>query len=345
MSDGNDGTDCHNNSQANDSGNCRANAQTNSLAAAGLRMEALITLNPFLFQQEMLRRQQIERNITAASASSLRLPCHDAELEILSHRENELIRLRNAHSQMMEAEIVVRSDSNAAATAGIDGSFRPESIERIAALQEQRRRQAELMIGLPGRQLGPWAFNMLQQQNQSLSLAGLASFGAVHQWPASSFEQGFVFANRSNLEPNGSVHGQDRYTFSNGQGRFNEQPLSREKKKNEQTVLMNQELFQAASVERSRSQFLSEFNSSNQYSRHNPQQQSHIERLMRLQQLSNDQLMMVDPQFHRSESFILNGELSFFCPRLLLSFSKLVLSFFPRLKSVSTGGRCDVQCF
>lgn len=332
MSDGNDDTECHNNSQANDSGNSSANAQTNSLAADGLRMDPLITLNPLLFQQEMLRRQQIGRNIAAASTSSLRLPCHDAELEILSRRENELIRLRNAHSQMMEAELIARSDNNAATTAGIDDSFLPESIERIVALQEQRRRQSELVIGPPGRQLGQWAFNVLQQQKPLLSLAGLSSFGAMHQWPATSLEQGFVFANRSNLEPKGFVHGQDKHAVSYAQGGFEEQPFSGERKNNEKTALMNQELFRAASLEQSRSQFLSEFNISNQYSRHRPQQQKHLERLMLLQQ-SNDQLMMVDPQFHGSEAFIMNGEMSVFSPRILLSFPNLILSFFPRLKS------------
>eukprot|EP00804_Cyclotella_cryptica_P003342 CCRYP_012837-RE/>CCRYP_012837-RE protein AED:0.30 eAED:0.30 QI:969/0.75/0.8/1/0.5/0.4/5/88/773 len=305
MNDGNYGTNGHNNSQADNDGNSRMNAQPNSLAVAGLRMGSLMTLNPLLFQQEMLRRQEIERNLMAISASALRIPCPDAELEILSQRENELIRLRNAHSQMMEAELVARSDDNATAGTGIDDSFRTESIERIVALQEQRRRQAELMIGLPGHQLGQWTFNMLHQHNQSLSLSGLASSGAAPQWPASPFEQGFVFANRSNIEPNGMVHGQGGHIVSVGQGRFNEQPPPNEQRNNEQSAIRNQALIREAALEQNRSQLLSGFNRPNQYSRNLSQQQQHLERLMRLQQLNDDQ-QMTTPQFHGSNAFATN---------------------------------------
>lgn len=84
-----------------------------------------VAVNPFLLQQEMLRRQEIEWKVAAASASpsGLFLPGPDVELEILSQRENELIRLRNAHNQMMEAELMARSARDPMTAAGSIGGF------------------------------------------------------------------------------------------------------------------------------------------------------------------------------------------------------------------------------
>eukprot|EP00804_Cyclotella_cryptica_P003348 CCRYP_012838-RA/>CCRYP_012838-RA protein AED:0.04 eAED:0.04 QI:194/1/1/1/1/1/4/108/663 len=90
-----------------------------------------VTVNPFLLQQEMLRRQEIEWKL--AAASGLTFPGPDAELEILSQRENELIRLRNAHNQMMEAELMARSARDPMAAAGSIGGF------PIAATADVRR--------------------------------------------------------------------------------------------------------------------------------------------------------------------------------------------------------------
>jgi hypothetical protein len=165
---------------------------TASSRASGLGVE-------FAARQEMIRRHLLDRTFAAATASStsgLAHPNHDAELELLIRRENELLSLRSAHGQRM-AGLGLRINQMTAGSN--EDSFRNESIEAIVALQEQRRKEVEEMMGLPGHQLGEQqAFNLLNQRAyQSSALAGMASSATM----ASTAAQGLSPVGR-NLEPN-----------------------------------------------------------------------------------------------------------------------------------------------
>jgi hypothetical protein len=91
----------------------RALAGINPFAAsAGLGLGAsLPAVNPFLLQQEIIRRQELERTLAVGhSTSGSAYSGHDdSELDVLSRRENELLRIRNAHNQIVEAELLARS--------------------------------------------------------------------------------------------------------------------------------------------------------------------------------------------------------------------------------------------
>lgn len=76
-------------------------------AALGLGAASMAAINPFLFQQDMLRREELGRTI--ASAAGLALPGHDLGLDALGLREAELIRLRNAQLMGLEADLAARA--------------------------------------------------------------------------------------------------------------------------------------------------------------------------------------------------------------------------------------------
>jgi hypothetical protein len=154
-------------------------------------------------RQEMIRRHLLNQTLAAATASSTSGLAHshpDAELDHLIRRENELLGLRSAHSQLMAGLGLgnnrMTADAHDAAGSGED-SFRNESIEAIVALQEQRRKQVEEMMGMPGRQLGEQAFNLLRERNQYSSLAGMTSSAAM---ASSAAAQGLLTGGH-NLEP------------------------------------------------------------------------------------------------------------------------------------------------
>lgn len=89
-------------------------SQHRAMAAPGANPfgAASMAMNPFLLQQEMLRRQELERALSGGLAFHGR----ESELAALSRRENELLRLRQ--NQMMEAELASRSRLAAAGLAG-----------------------------------------------------------------------------------------------------------------------------------------------------------------------------------------------------------------------------------
>lgn len=84
-------------------------------AALGLGAAPMAAMNPFLFQQEMLRRQELGR---FASAAGLAFPGNDLGLDALGLREAELIRLRNAQLMGLEADLAARAGASMA-TAGL----------------------------------------------------------------------------------------------------------------------------------------------------------------------------------------------------------------------------------
>lgn len=89
-------------------------SQHRAMAAPGANPfgAASMAMNPFLLQQEMLRRQELEHALSGGLAFHGR----ESELAALSRRENELLRLRQ--NQMMEAELASRSRLAAAGLAG-----------------------------------------------------------------------------------------------------------------------------------------------------------------------------------------------------------------------------------
>lgn len=93
-----------------------AAASASPFATAGLGLGASsMAMNSLLLQQDMLRRQELER-AALSGTRGLAYHGHEQELELRSRHENELRRLRQ--NQMMEAELASRSRLAAAAERG-----------------------------------------------------------------------------------------------------------------------------------------------------------------------------------------------------------------------------------
>lgn len=109
-------------------------AEQHQLAGVGGGMNAYM----LQAQQEMIHRQELERLMLAAGSHPLTaaaaLPINN-ELELLNRRKDELIRLRNTHNHIMEAELVARACNQHASA---------EEMELFILLQEQRHREKEL---------------------------------------------------------------------------------------------------------------------------------------------------------------------------------------------------------
>lgn len=270
----------------------RVNIQPNSFAASG-RSGITATMKPHL-QQEILLRQEPERNFaaTSTSAQGLAFPSNDHEMELLNQRENELIRLRNAHNQIMEEELVARGQRLAAGAAGSDDSFRAEYIERIVALQEQRQREAELLMSLPGRQLGQYPFNVLQQPNQLMALNGAAPSRFPNGHATASFNQGLLSANGYNLQPFGMACAQGAH---DQQLQLLQQQVLAKRQENQQAALRNQAIMGAAGM--------AVPNSSTNQQFMNLQQQQ-------LGQLNGNQILGMAQQMHSGgPSYMMNGKM------------------------------------
>jgi hypothetical protein len=287
-------------------------------AASALAPEASMAVNPFLLQQEMLRRQELELTLASAASAGLAFSSHDAELDMLNRHENELLRIRrNAQSQIMGAEL--SRDRMTATNLPTDDSFRTESIEGIVALQEKRRREMEQMMGLPGRQLGEQTFNLLHPQNRTLALAGMPS-SAAHQYDAFS-------AIGRNFGPTDFASAR----YHNMQRQLVEQEAFANQQNNHQlAALQNQALFGAAGMHPT-------WNHSNQHYQM-LQRQQQLE-LMRMHQLPHNQYQYAAPQVQMP-----NGEL--LLPFLARTFSWCLtnISFeINRDRPVSRCGKCVVQ--
>jgi len=150
----------------------RALVEENQLAAArsmGLHGQGG-NANPLLLQEEMRRREQalLERGLAArhhgagfgAAGNGGGLDANSAlELEMLAQREEELLRIRESHSRFADVErgghegihAMNANEFHMAAAARRQlhpqesDAFRADAIERIIALQEQRRRELEFM--------------------------------------------------------------------------------------------------------------------------------------------------------------------------------------------------------
>lgn len=134
----------------------------NPFAAAGLGLGAasMAMINPILLQQEMIRQQELDRIL--AANSRLAVPGHEAGIDLLSCRENELLRLRNAHNQKMrEVELACRNPL----AAGVGGGF-PLTASSMGGLGPG---SSALDLGVEARALGAAAMAAASTASQVLS--------------------------------------------------------------------------------------------------------------------------------------------------------------------------------